>query len=132
MAVDPEAYLGTGWAYPIQVDSRTQGIKTASGEDSVRNSIRVIIGTSIGSRIMNRRFGSTAKDTVFDPANDDTVNSLVADIERAIIRFEPRVQSVSVSGARSGPQIDITVRYRLIITNTQGNLVYPYYIEEQS
>ena len=130
--VDPESFLGTGWAYPIQVDSRTQGIKTSSGENSVRESIRLIIGTTIGSRIMRRDFGSMVNDRIFDPADDDFVNQMVSEVERAILQFEPRIRAISASGTHIGSRVDIQIQYKLVATNASGNLVYPFFFEEQS
>ncbi|MCD6482266.1 MAG: GPW/gp25 family protein, partial [Candidatus Izimaplasma sp.] len=52
------SFLGTGWKFPIEVDSTTGRIKTVSYEDDIKESIFIILGTGKGERIMRPDFGS--------------------------------------------------------------------------
>jgi hypothetical protein len=61
-----DRFLGTGWAFPIQIDD-AGGIRMRSGEDDIREAIGVILGTRLGERAMRPEFGCGAGDLVFDP-----------------------------------------------------------------
>jgi phage baseplate assembly protein W len=53
-------------------------------------------------------------------------------VEQALILWEPRIDSVTVTvtpQARQG-RFDIEVRYRVRTTNTFYNLVYPFFLQE--
>ena len=53
-------------------------------------------------------------------------------VEQALIRWEPRIDSIEVSvtdDARVG-RLMIDIRYRVRATNVFYNLVYPFYLME--
>jgi phage baseplate assembly protein W len=47
-------FLGRGWKYPVSIDNGK--IAISEDEDSVRESIKIILGTAKGERIMNWLF----------------------------------------------------------------------------
>lgn len=69
-----EAFLGTGWALPIQADD-TGGIRMRSREEDIREAVGVILGTRLGERVMRAEFGTALGGLVFDP-NDACVGQL--------------------------------------------------------
>jgi len=54
-------------------------------------SIRTILSTVPGERIMNPNFGSKIKYVLFDPMDEITENVIAAEIQDAIIEWEDRV-----------------------------------------
>ncbi|MDP2128186.1 MAG: GPW/gp25 family protein [Pseudohongiella sp.] len=67
-----------------------------SGIDHIRQSVRDILTTPIGSRVMRRDYGSLLPELIDQPMNDATRLRLYAASVMAIIRWEPRVQISSV------------------------------------
>ena len=59
---DVKAFLGTGWKFPVEIDKATGRIKMSSNEESIRESIRIIIGTRQGELPMHPEFGCRIQD----------------------------------------------------------------------
>lgn len=128
-----KAFLGTGWKFPIGIDKATGRIQMSSNEDSIRESIRIIIGTRKGELPMHPDFGCGIQEYAFETADYTTLYSMKTEVEHALIRWEPRVTDVYAQV--SDAQIDegvlmIDVSYVVRATNNQYNLVYPFYISE--
>jgi Phage baseplate assembly protein W len=130
---DVKAFLGTGWKFPVEIDKATGRIKMSSNEESIRESIRIIIGTRQGELPMHPEFGCRIQDYAFESVDYTTLYSMKTEVERALIRWEPRITDIRAEV--SDEQIDqgllmIQVSYVIRATNNQYNLVYPFYINE--
>jgi phage baseplate assembly protein W len=124
-------YLGQGIAYPLRVNSRG-GIAVARHEEKVRQSMRVILGTQRGERLMRPNFGANLKSLVFAPNNAATANLARFYVEEALRTWEPRilVDEVHVQNDNQRGQLLIEIRYRIKATNEPQNLVYPFYLQQ--
>ena len=127
--VEARDYLGKGLSTPFRIDAATGAPATESGAPLVKESIGRILGTSVGSRIMNRTFGSTIQNLIFAPLNERTIMLIVSEAERSIKAQEPRVSAVSASIRVDGATLYIEILYTLINSNTVNNEVYPFNIE---
>lgn len=130
---DVKAFLGTGWKFPVEIDGATGRIKMSSNEESIRESIRIIIGTRRGELPMHPEFGCRIQEYAFESVDYTTLYSMKREVERALIRWEPRITDIEVEV--SDEEIDkgllsIQVSYVIRATNNQYNLVYPFYINE--
>jgi hypothetical protein len=78
--------------------------ETIRGEAHLRQSITDILSTPIGSRVMDRDYGSRVPSLLAAPINAATVADLVASTAEAIRRWEPRVvlKRVAIQGAEVG------------------------------
>lgn len=128
-----KAFLGTGWKFPVGIDKATGRIQMSSNEDSIRESIRIIIGTRKGELPMHPDFGCGIQEYAFETADYTTLYAMKTEVEHALIRWEPRITDVYAQV--SDEQIDkgvlmIDVSYVVRATNNQYNLVYPFYISE--
>jgi len=128
---DSKAFLGTGWAFPIAVDT-TDAIATASYEDDVQQAIRIILGTEPGERVMRPTFGAGLRGLMFEPINTTTMALALYRVQQALTLWEPRIDSVTVQVDADPPngRLNIGVSYRVRTTNTFYNLVYPFYLQE--
>lgn len=93
--------------------SATTG-KALGGIDHLRQSIRDILTTPLGSRVMRRDYGSRLFQLVDAPMNRNTLLDIYAATAEAIARWEPRfrVQSVVASSAAPGSvTLDMTGEY---------------------
>ena len=85
-----------------------------SGIDHLRQSIRDILTTPIGSRVMRRDYGSRLFELVDAPMNRSTLLDIYAAAAEAIARWEPRfkLQRVVASSASPGHVVlDMTGEY---------------------
>jgi uncharacterized protein len=128
---DPRACLGTGWAFPPQLDVRGE-LATVSCADDIRQAIRIILSTSPGERVMRPDFGAGLPALMFEPLNTTTMTLARRRVEEALTTWEPRIDRVTVkvtAEARVG-RLLIDIEYRVRATNTFYNLVYPFYLLE--
>jgi phage baseplate assembly protein W len=133
MNEDKKAFLGQGWHFPIQ--TRDDGeVTMARHEEDIRQSIRIILGTNHGERVMRPEFGAGLQSMVFQPVNTTTMSLVRHRVEEALVRWEPRIDSITVTVTAESDQgrLLIDVAYRVRATNTFYNLVYPFYLMEGS
>ena len=123
--------LGRGWAFPVGTDVQRK-VALSSYEKSVEESIRIILGTTPGERVMHPDFGCKINDIIFSPSSSKTVSLAVHYIEEAIIKWEPRVILKKVYGDVDPDNpglINIKIDYEIRSVNTFFNMVYPFYLE---
>ena len=125
-----KVFLGKGWQFPVALDEKG-ALASAEYEESVRQSIWVILGTAKGERIMRPDFGCGIYEMVFG-VNSSTAASEAAEVVRdALVSFEPRIDvlGVEVSPGGDGEVLYVSIDYQIRATNTVFNLVYPFYLE---
>ena len=124
--------LGRGWAAPAGVDGAGEA-RLESGAEKVRQSIRLILGTRRGERVMRPDFGAGLEDFLFEPLSTTTAALVRYRVETALVQWEPRIDVievlVGVADRRLG-RLDITIGYRIRSANTFYNLVYPFFLHE--
>lgn len=130
---DVKSFLGTGWKFPIEVDSATGRIRMSSYEENIEESVRIILGTRKGERVMEPEFGSRLHEYAFEEADYTTRYSMKNEVEHALARWEPRITDIraEVSDDRIEEGILlIRIQYVIRSTNSPYNLVYPFYLHE--
>ncbi|NET61189.1 MAG: GPW/gp25 family protein, partial [Symploca sp. SIO2E6] len=138
-------FLGVGIRFPLSPN--TEGdFQLAAYEESVRQSILIILGTAKGERVMRPDFGCGIYDLVFEPNSPATAGRVSQAIQEALLIFEPRIDVIDVqvnsvtitANPRGTPEIEITpntekmlvsIDYQVRATNNVFNLVYPFYLE---
>jgi phage baseplate assembly protein W len=122
--------IGSGLAFPLQVDRRG-GIALARDEQDIEQAIQLILGTAPGERPMRPEFGCGVHDFVFDSIDANTIGNMEQAIRDALARWEPRIEVERVNFDSSDAQaglLTIDIIYRVRATNTERNLVYPFYV----
>lgn len=130
----PRDILGTGWSYPVTADAKGN-IKMEEGVDNVETSVRLILSTAKGERVMRPDFGCDIHDQVFASLSPTTLHRIEDAVRTALVRWEPRIDVESVDAApdSSNPgKVLIDVQYWIESTNSRANMVYPFYVEEGS
>lgn len=130
---DPEhAFLGIGFAYPARLEAGNR-LARARHEEDVRQAIMIILGTNPGERLMRPDFGAGLNDFVFEPISTTTLALVRTRVFDSLINWEPRIDvtrvRVSYDPAIRGKML-IEIMYRVRASNTQHNLVYPFYLQE--
>jgi hypothetical protein len=131
MADETYDFRGVGWAFPLAAD-REGRITLARLDESIRESILLIVGTAKGERLMRPTFGCGIHDLVFAPNDPTTAAQLSFEVREALIDWEPRIEVLSVQTAPDrveGNKLLINIEYRVRSTNNVFNLVYPFYLE---
>ena len=123
-------FLGQGLAFPLQVNPRGE-IALARGERDIEQSIRIILGTVPGERVMRPEFGCRAHELLFEPRNAATAGMMVEYVEQALRRWEPRiqVQKVRVTNApRQDGALLVEISYQIKPTHDERSIVYPFFL----
>lgn len=114
--------FGQGLSFPIRVDANGALARSAD-EENVRESIRLILLTEPGERLMREEFGCGLRRFLFEP-NTPTTRQLIRDrIIQALGRWEPRValQDVAVEPDPANARlVAITISFRMVATQTAG------------
>lgn len=122
--MDVAATYGRGVAFPIGLSPGSR-VALTEGPENITGSLRVILATEPGERVMLPGFGAGLRRFLFEP-NVPATHRLIEDaVRHAIERWEPRVQvdSVAVAADRADPRTArVQVRYRLVATGTTGEL----------
>ncbi len=118
MLSDEARLLGRGISFPPRLgpDGRWA---TSSGADNVRESIRVILETELGERLMLPELGGGLRGFLFQPNSAPTHRLIEERIRQALGRWEPRiaVEAVAVVADADDPAAAVaTVAYRLVAT----------------
>jgi hypothetical protein len=136
-----QALLGVGWHFPVRVDLRRPGersaidhgrggIALARYEDDIDQAIRIILMTEPGERRMRPTFGCRVHELVFAPMNATTFGYMERYVEEALATWEPRIElaSVDIEPTTQHGWVDIAVSYRVRATKDDRTLVYPFYM----
>ena len=81
------------------------------------------------------RFGCGIQDLVFAPNNPATRGSVAHLVKDALNEWEPRIDVLDVEVTAPDGQPNtmlIRIDYRIRSNNSFGNLVYPFYLNEDS
>ncbi|WP_370941808.1 GPW/gp25 family protein [Amycolatopsis sp. cg5] len=124
-----ERFHGRGLSFPLRVNEN--GLGESAGVAKVEESIRIILGTRCGERLMRPRFGCDLHSLAFAPNNASTANLARYHVTEALTRWEPRIEVLEVTAVNDnlGAALLIDIRYRLRVTQDVRNLVYPFYLE---
>ncbi|HEX7313598.1 MAG TPA: GPW/gp25 family protein [Pyrinomonadaceae bacterium] len=125
-----KVFLGKGWQFPVALDDKG-ALAVAEYEESVRQSIWVILGTAKGERVMRPDFGCGIYDMVFGVNSSTAASEAAEEVRDALVSFEPRIDvlGVEVSPGGDGEVLYVSIDYQIRSTNTVFNLVYPFYLE---
>jgi phage baseplate assembly protein W len=132
-----KAFLGIGWSFPPEFQKHVDvlGVKMVAEEEDIAESLKILLSTSPGERVMQPSYGCRLRTKVFGIINQSSVTEIRDIIERAVLFFEPRVElediEVDTDDALEG-KLKIYLTYRVRKTNTRSNIVYPFYFLEGS
>lgn len=123
-------FLGRGWSFPI-VPGPTGSLAYSEGEVNVEQSLRTLLLTRAGERLMRGTFGTAIHALVLYPGSAQNLRALEREVRDAVVTWEPRVELLAVE-AEQDPGDDrrvvVAISYRVLRTNTRGSVVFPYYL----
>ncbi len=130
MTNDVSDFIGRGWTFPVQLNARG-GILLATGADEINASLRMIIGTAPGERVMRPAFGCRIWDLLYQSIDANTLGQIETATREAIEQWEPRIDLVEVNAIpdeTTDGLVNVEVTYLMRPTNDRRNLVYPFYV----
>lgn len=131
--MDDRSFLGTGWAFPPAFDPRTKHVSMVSELRDIDDSLRILLGTRLGERVMQPTYGCGLDRMVFELVDESAITELRDLVEKAVLFFEPRITldavDIDTSDLFDG-LLRLNLAYTVRSTNTRNNLVYPLYLRE--
>lgn len=128
-----DAFLGSGWAFPPRFAGGGGEVDTTAGAANVHDSLRVLLATRPGERVMQESFGCALSVAMFEEVDQGLVNTLTRLVSDAVLDHEPRVRleqlDVDASQAAEG-LLRLRLDYTIRGTNSRFNMVYPFYLTE--
>jgi phage baseplate assembly protein W len=127
------AFLGRGWKFPVQINPTTGRVAMSEAVQDIKESIYIILATAPGERLMRPEFGCGIHDLVFSPMSSVTIGLFESRVREAITRWEARVEisklEISTKDASRG-KLEINLSCVVRDTNSEFNLVFPFYLSE--
>ena len=126
-------FLGRGLSFPLQVNARGE-IALSDGERDIGESIRIILSTQPGERVMRPTFGCRAHELLFEPRDVATETLLRQYVVEALTMWEPRIEILAVKVFTEDDldgAIFAEVEYIVSATHNQRSIVYPFFLVGQ-
>jgi phage baseplate assembly protein W len=130
---DNADFVGRGISFPMRVDQSGALALTSGGAD-IDGSLRMVLTTAPGERLMRPQFGCRIWDLLFEPINANTIGLMAESVRDAVSQWEPRVDLEDVviePDPRDHSRVMINLKYKVRTTNDRRNLVYPFYVIPQ-
>ena len=128
--MNDRAFLGAGMKFPPQIDPGTGRFAVSAREQSVRESVYLILMTSRGERWLEPNFGSQMTSYAFMDTSPTMLRMMSDDLRDLLLTQEPRISDVDVEidpETKNGCLL-VNIRYTVAATNSQDNLVFPFYL----
>ena len=127
------SFLGTGWGFPPTFDNSLKQVKTSSDEQDIEESLKILLSTRLGERVMVPKYGCNLEDLLFSPL-DLTMKTYISDLIRtAILYHEPRIDVNTIDYTQGDDlqgELLLIIDYTVRATNSRMNMVYPFYRNE--
>ena len=125
------SFLGRGWSFPLSFSDKGHA-KMSEHEEDIAESLRILLMTYPGERTMQPEFGSRLRDFCFESFSLRTETLIKAEIRRAVLLNEPRVdiEAIVIEQTEKVGVLSINVIYVIRSTNSRRNLVFPFYLNE--
>jgi hypothetical protein len=123
-------FYGRGAAHPLAL-TPDGGVAEVAGVARVEQSIRIILSTQHGERIMRPDFGANLRSLAFAANTPATAGLARHLVQSALTRWEPRIEvvDVDVRNVVAEARILITVSYQLAGTTAVHSLIQPVSLE---
>lgn len=133
MKQNSKTYIGNGLSFPLRLNARGE-IMLVTGSEDIEQSIRIILGTRPGERVMRPTFGCRAYELMFDPRSATTISLLQEYVYDALRMWEPRIEVISVdvtSDEENDGGLLASIEYEIKAIHDTRSIVYPFYIEAE-
>jgi phage baseplate assembly protein W len=124
-----DSLTGTGFFDEMTIDD-LGSIKKSSGADNIMASIKRILTTRLGERVMMPDYGSNIWRYLFEPIDAITKDQIKVAVVDAIRKWEPRIELTKFgifpyAEMADAGQFKMVLFYRIIGTNTEQQISIP-------
>ena len=133
MNADDAGFRGRGWAFPPRFDANSGEVLMVQTDDDIAESLRILMSTRPGERIMHPGYGCRLNEMVFEVADGTTRAAIETAIRQAILHYEPRITLEDVRADVTDwldGRMTVNLDYTVDQTNSRSNMVFPFYVNE--
>ncbi|MEA1934209.1 MAG: GPW/gp25 family protein [Thermodesulfobacteriota bacterium] len=125
-------FLGTGWTFPPTFTKGPQSVVMVSDDKDIRQSLEILLTTSVGERFLRPEYGCDLRRYLFEPLDDGLVAYIRDLVGNAILYHEPRIRltDLTLSTRAEEGTLLIELEYVIRTTNSRRNFVFPFYKDE--
>ena len=123
-------FVGKGWRFPILPDL-AGGLAYVEGDENVEQSLKILLLTALGERVMRFDFGSKAPSLVFAPGSVQYLGVLETTVRDAVRDWEPRIDLEEVraeTDLADETRVTVQIGYRVENQHTKQSGV-PFTLE---
>jgi uncharacterized protein len=130
------SFLGTGWSFPPTFNRNSGTVEMVTDEEDIKQSLNILLSTSLGERVMQPKYGCNLNDYVFEGLSSSTIGYIKERVANSILYYEPRIiaEKIDVTADDSTDLLEgrftISVEYSIPGTNSRFNYVYDFYQNE--
>lgn len=120
----PATFFGQGMGFPPKLDADGR-VAWSVGPTNIRESIRIILMTEPGERLMLPSFGAGLGRFLFEPNIVTTHRSIEEAVLQSLARWEPRIKVDEVvvqPDTRDALAALLTIRYTLVVNRATDQL----------
>ena len=124
MSIDLGDIFGRSVGFPPRLDEQGR-VRWSAGPDNVRESIRVILLTEPGERLMLPGFGAGLRKFLFQPNTTVTHRAIEDAVMVALARWEPRITNVNVQVSKDEQDekaVLVLIHYMLVATQQNEDM----------
>ena len=124
-----------GWKFPLQCNARTGKIETTDPAEDIRQSIRILLSTLPGERLLRETYGCNLHRFIFEPLSYHLLQQIRTEVTQCLLRWEKRIENLSVEALpapEASAALTVTVRYTIRETGAPDLYTYPLNLLESS
>ncbi len=108
--------MAEGWQFPFGISMEHGRVETSSGSENIRQSVRIILLTEPGERMMHPRFGTKLHQFLFENMDSQTREMICREVRNSLQTWEKRIQDIRVEAhlaPESQGELQVAVTYRI-------------------
>lgn len=125
-------FIGKGWAFPPQFNKYEGNVEMVSDQTEIEQSIIILFSTKCRERLFHSDFGCDLREFQFGSVSNHTILQIQDMIKASILQYESRIilnnLIVNTENILEGKLL-IELTYTIKSTNSQYNMVFPYYFD---
>lgn len=120
--------------FPPQINPATGRFMVSSEEESVRESVYLILMTQRTERFLRPDFGSDLMSYTFMDINTTSIHMMIRSLTEQILSNEPRIRSISITTEEQlqDGRLLVNIDYVIRSSGERDQLVVPFYLNVSS
>lgn len=108
--------MAEGWQFPFEISGEHGRVETSSDSENIRQSVKIILLTEPGERMMHPKFGTKLHQFLFENMDSQTREMICREVRNSLQMWEKRIYDIRVD-AQLAPEnqgeLHVTVIYHI-------------------